>query len=332
LKKSGFLLFLRWLFWGFARFFLLRLPVGPALLTGRVFGYISCLLLTKRRHILFHEYANLFPDSPPREIKRIVRGSFVLSAMNEVDHMRHSTLTAANIGQIIEIEGLPALDASLSRGKGVILAVSHFGSHLQIMPALGFMGYDIHQVAGEWNPAASKAPNDPISQFLVRRLRSMRIRYSGSKLPAKIIAVKQGGYPRALLECLRNNGILAVAMDGKDAGTLTGVPFLRYIDYPFASGPANLALRAHAALHPVFVVRRQDGRNKVIIEKEIVLELKGSKDETIRWNTGRIVAVMEEYIMRHPAHYGPELFLMEPGRTMKGPDRDAGAVGGCACA
>jgi KDO2-lipid IV(A) lauroyltransferase len=306
-------IFFQWLIWCPARFFLLRAPYGAALFAGRIVGSISYFLLSKRRNALSDEYKCIFPNKAAVDIKNIVKENFMLLPMDQVDYVYHGRLDSENVEQMIEIQGLPALDESLKRGKGVIMLTFHFGCHLQIMPALGFRGYKVCQVAREWSPSISGAGN-PAARFLAKRLFAIRTRHSGSRLPAQIIPIKHGGFPRALFECLRKNGILVVAMDGGGIGSHTDISFFHMKGYPFAAGPLKLALRAHAAVHPVFIVRQENWRNRAVIGEEIVMERRESEEETIRWNARKVVALLEKYVADYPAHYGTELLSTRPSR------------------
>jgi KDO2-lipid IV(A) lauroyltransferase len=300
--------FVRWIIWGPVRWVLSLLPYHVALSIGKIVGFVSYFLLSGKRRVLFEEYRIIFPDKGNAAIGRIVRDAFILWSMNEIEYLLHGKIDSNNVQDIINVEGLSLLDESLKRGKGVMLATFHFGCHLQVMPGLGFRGYDISQVANEWTPAINQAAGNPVSRFWAERVYRIRLKHSGSKLPAKVIPVRTGSFPRPLFDFLHKNGVVVIALDGRDVGKLIQIPFLHYKACPFAAGPINLAMRTKAAVHPIFIVREENGRNRIIIEREIALEQKQSREETVAHNTRKVIEVLEAYMLQYPAHYGMELF------------------------
>lgn len=303
--------FLRWLLWGPVRWGLARLPQRRVLTIGRLVGRLSTRVMGGRRRILAGEYARMFPEKSEAEVRGIVRDAFVLRSMTELEYLLHGQLTRARCIAAMDVDGLPRLDASLRRGRGVMLIIFHFGAHLQIMPALGFRGYPIHQVANQWTPAIDRAAGNPLSRFWAERVHRLRVKHSAANWPVKMIFVAPGSSPRPLFDCLKQNGILIVALDGRDVGQLVQVPFFHHAAYAFAAGPMDLALRTRAAVHPVFIVRDAAGKNTLVIEDEVPLADAEAADKQARIvaQTAQVVAVLERYVRRYPSHYGMEILF-----------------------
>lgn len=300
--------FLRWLIWGPLSPVVNKLPFSTALSLGKLIGAISHIVFKGRKNILKVEFDGMFPEKSNKEIDRIVKKTFLLRSMAEIEHLLHNRLNSKSINEIVDVEGLEYLNHSLNKGKGVILATFHFGAHLQIMPALGYREYKVNQVASEWQLEDDGwRKGCKASTYLSNRLFRSRLHHSGNKLPANIIPIGTGRSVRPLFKCLKRNEILVIAVDGRRAGNLAAFPFFQHKAYWFATGTVDLALRTGAPIHPTFVVRQENKNSKLVIEKEILLKRSGNEYEKVTHTTGQVVKVLEDYVKQYPCHYGMEI-------------------------
>ena len=250
----------------------------------------------------------MFPEKDEPEIKEIIKNTFLLRSMTEIEETLLQKLTLENINQVINMENSEYLEKSLSNGKGVILVTFHFGAYLQVMHTLGISGYKVNQVAAKWRPKRNTDSDSKACGYWADKLHRARLKYSGDHIPANVIAVDSNSQMRPLFRRLKNNEILIMALDGREVGNLVKVPFFHYENYWFASGPVSLALRTGAAMHPIFIVR-QNNKNQLIIEKEIHLDTAVNNDEAIVHNVRKLVKLLENYVRRYPSHYGMHMFF-----------------------
>jgi len=63
------------------------------------------------------------------------------------------------------------------------------------------------------------------------------------------------------------------------------------------------AQRTKAAILPVFTVREEDGRQRIIFEREIVCEDADASDAAVAQCVQEITAVIEAYVRRYPSQW-----------------------------
>lgn len=275
---------------------------------GTVSGYLAYIFLWKRKSILKEEYSQMFPEKSGSEINKIILNYFILRSLIEIEETLCTQINKDNIEHIVKITNYEYLDEALNFGKGVILATFHFGPHLQIMPAIGFRGFKVNQVAVKWKGERKDTESEPPPGYIAEKLFQARIKHSGNHFPSNMIPLEKNSSPRPLFRCLKNNEILIIALDGREVGNILDIPFFNHRSYRFAAGPVSLALRTGAPIHPVFVVKHCGGKNELIIEKKISIEASEDKQKTIIANSQKIITVLEKYVNQYPCHYGNEIF------------------------
>ena len=260
-------------------------------LTGALVGDFVYYFNKKKRDRARREIAKLFGDAfESRRLIYITKRSFLNHYMRQVETLYFGALTKKKIDQIMQVEGLENLNKAMSKGRGVVLLLSHFGSFLLPLPYLGYRGYRINQVTGIQRHG---------SRFS-EKVWEWR-RREASKLPVKFIQV--GKILRPMYEVLGKNEILAIAFDGRDGSKWVPVKFFAGKAL-FSSGVFELARRTGAVIIPTFVVR--DGRNchKLILEQPFRLsnEADGKRGATI--DTKNFARIFAEYVNKYPCHFG----------------------------
>lgn len=314
---------LKLLLWGPMHFVVVRLPYATAMRLGRLIGLVAHGLMGSRRQLMQAELARLFPTATPTELHARVRDSFAQQGMAELENTLHGTFTPANINDRIRVQGLDRLDASLKKGKGVLLATFHFGAHLQVMLALGHRGYAVNQVAFAWNAAVLGKTGRPLRDMVAGWLHRARRKHSADTLPANIIPLSPDSSVRPVIRCLQQNQIVILAVDGRHIGRLEAFRFLGREAYSFSPGVGELALRLGVSVHPIFMIRDADLRNTLVIEEAIAAD--PSTAPTGRDYTALLVGRLEQQVRQHPDHYGMEV-LFERRRQIR--EQQQGAEGG----
>ena len=170
------------------------------------------------------------------------------------------SLNKRKIDQIINVTGLKKIDSVQSKNRGVILLISHFGSNKLVMPALGYRGYKINQIAGnpkEW----IRILGDELTPFS-KNIFELELK-NEQNLPAKFIYVFKSMRP--IFNHLKNNEIVCMAIDGGGGTKKEKISFLGR-EAMISAGPFRISQKTGAAVLPAFVVRQEDDTHKLIIE------------------------------------------------------------------
>ncbi|CAK8716581.1 hypothetical protein KKHLCK_05710 [Candidatus Electrothrix laxa] len=243
---------------------------------------------------------HLFPEKDTKQIQNLAKETIQQLCLADFENTLIEKLIAEGYYKKDNVVGLNNLNAALKKGKGIILVISHFGPHLQVIPALGFRGHTVNQVSNklyESNNSQSKVG------FFEKLYRSSSLKNNGRYLPVKMIKV--GTYMRPLFDHLRNNEIVIAAIDGKTGGKTLYFKLLGCKSYPFSTGPFSLAYKTGAAIVPSFTVRGKDDSISIILEKEIVIDRNSTdKEAEIVKCTSSFVTLLEKYLTKFPDHCG----------------------------
>ncbi|MFQ5684113.1 MAG: lysophospholipid acyltransferase family protein [Candidatus Binatia bacterium] len=184
----------------------------------------------------------------------------------------------------ISLMGQEHLAAALARGKGVIVLSAHLGNFFLVGTRLAFEGY-------------------PTSVLLnVRQgghVLHLMDDYLG-KIGQKAIHAKPRPQAlRQLVRVLRGNELAVVIADEYRSGEGIRVPFFGHTVLA-RRGPATLALRTGAAVLPIYLIRQENRRLKLIIEPEIEILRSGRIQEDVEENTLRITRWLERTVRSYP--------------------------------
>ncbi|MBN2373241.1 lysophospholipid acyltransferase family protein [bacterium] len=300
-----------YLFWRLTQFFV---PLAPVSLLYYVSGILGRMLyFTGRKRRRQTEYAlKRFPglSLSGDYLRRIVKESFIENCRFQMETLLYPHLNKRNIEEMTAIAGIDRLKRVLEDGKGAILLLSHFGNNEIIMPALGYRGFRISQIADRHPPGDLKDAARPTSPL---RIRNMSMRFNRQDaLPCRFIPAR--GPARDAVRTLRDNGILMVTGDGRIGKRFMEFPFLGLMAR-FLTGPVKMGIRNGSPIFPVFTLRNKDNTSRIVIMNRI--DMDGDVDSTeearIRGCLSAYVAALEGYIKRYPANYAKYLWQMSLG-------------------
>lgn len=103
-----------------------RLPHSGRLALGRTLGCLSYALARQRRYISATNIALCFPELNARQQKRLLFDTFIENGIGLIETATGWTRNPADFRHMLKLIGLPALEAALARGKGVLLLGAHY--------------------------------------------------------------------------------------------------------------------------------------------------------------------------------------------------------------
>ncbi len=185
---------------------------------------------------------------------------------------------------LVSAQGLEILDRALAQKKGVIAVVSHFGNWELMGGWLSLNGYP-------GGGMARKIYYEKYDKLLMDIRKRMKIQ-----------AIDRDGGAHGALKALKRNQVLAFAVD-QDVETVDGV-FVEFFGHPAftPTAPVRFALSTQAPIIPLFIVRNAM-RHRIFVEPPVPLTQTGDKEEDVRMNTQKWVAIQEKWIRQYPSQW-----------------------------
>ena len=298
----------RWFYWFPLRWLVQCLPLWVNHFVGSVSGIFMYWTAKGKKREVFEGIRGIFGESLDQEaIKNIAKRTFDHRGKDAIENLLCCRLDKKVMKKMIIWEGLNNLEEALSLGRGAILMHGHFGNEELIMPAVGFQGYRMNQLASRWRPDAIDGRLFSIPNLVRKKIFELKIG-TREKYPVKFIYIDNS--LREVFECLRRNEILTVAMDGREGSKWISVEFLGKKGV-FSPGPMHIALRTKAPIIPVFILRDKGYGHRLIFHRAFGVEKTGNRKRDILYNTQRFVYLMEGYIRKYPCHYMKMFWVKE---------------------
>lgn len=262
------------------------------------------LLAHEKRAKTYRGLRYIYPHAASRDLNRMVRQTFQNYALNSIEVFYYPKLNPEKIKDMVQYQGLDILATALPQGHGVILTHGHFGNEEFLMPALGYAGYNLHQIGSRWQPPQITEKG---WGKIVNRIRNKafekRIEYR-EQLPVTFHYIDKT--LRSAIRVLQQNEVMLFAADGRESAEWLELEFLGQKAL-FSPGLARFARLTHAVVLPVFLVRKPNYQHQLIIEQPI--DITEKDDETV---IKEFVAILESYIRRYPEHYAKVYWLDSP--------------------
>lgn len=300
-------IFFRWLYWFPYRFLIQATPLRVGYFFAPSIGLFVDIIHIKKRNKLNEGIRFLgYGEDMVRIIRRDVFKNLVVNGM-EVFHFQR--LNKKRISDMISYEGLENLNTALKRERGVILLHAHFGNEELLMPALGYLGYRVNQVASRWNKTNESDTGIPrLLNWVDGYAYKKKIGYREG-LPVNFIYVDR--YLRGIYRVLKNNEILLLTSDGREGNDWLEVKLCGKTAL-FSPGPMRIAFRSNATVLPIFIVREEDKTHRIIIHKPLELNRTGNRDTDILDNTQSFADILSNYIIKYPDHYFKVFLIDKP--------------------
>ena len=279
------------LYWYPVRKLIQGLPHGLVFkLTGTITG-LAVLISFGVRKQLEAVVPEWFPGARfDREVKEIVRRSIANYTGRLLEEMYLGSITKEQIEKMVTVTGRENLETSVKRGKGTIILLSHFGSFLLPLPAIGFMGYRVSQLAG---PPILKGQR-PIQERIFKIKRK-----DLSGLPVTFL--RSDIHLKRAVNALKMNDLLAIAFDGREGDKWMEVNFLGRKAF-FSPGPIRMAQATGASIVPTFIIRQKDLTHRLIFEKPVVIGEALRNGPVSVSEMQKLADIFSDYFSSYPCH------------------------------
>ncbi|MBI5644260.1 MAG: lysophospholipid acyltransferase family protein [Deltaproteobacteria bacterium] len=296
---------IRLILWGPVRKTVSFLPPAFLVIIERLLAMIAYRLLSGRRELLLKELARCFGGKKGKAyIDRAVRDSFRIYVSSQIRLFYLPRLNSSNIARYISVEGLQYLDQELEKGKGAIILNPHFGPFMMIMPALGYRGYKLNQMALQGEPPWGAR------QGLDKKVYDMKFRSVEGNMPVKFINAASGTFSlREAIKALKNNEIVFYPSTGM-GGTVFHPVGLMGRRIMLSMTPFNAAKKTGASLLPAFVIN-EGAMIKLKIEKAV-------ESDTAEVGAEAYARILDEYVTKYPEHFAMYIYEVNKNIRMGG--------------
>jgi KDO2-lipid IV(A) lauroyltransferase len=233
----------------------------------------------------------------PTEIRALARRVFIMIGKNAGDVIWSFRITTRKAYEKIRvIHGAENVEAAYAKGRGVLFLTAHIGAFELCATEMAIRGYEPLIIGTPLKDAR-----------LTNLLWQQR-----SKLGAS--AIERGKETVRLLKTLKSGGTVAILID---QDTRVKSVFVDFFGKPCATpiGAAVLSLKTGAAVVPVFLHLRADGKQEINCYPEVELVRTGNEQEDIITNTQQFTSIIESEIRKYPEQW---VWLHERWKTQPG--------------
>jgi Kdo2-lipid IVA lauroyltransferase/acyltransferase len=263
-----------------------RLSFRSAGRVGASLGSIVFRLTNFRKAITLDNLSHAFPDKSADEIRSIAHGAFKNYGIAVVESLWTYDKSPEVLKQTVRLENREVIDKAMAMGKGVLLVSAHYGSWELLPSAVRLhIGHPYEMVAQRQRNARINALIDVA-----------RSRFDNVTIP-------MGVSSRHVLKALQEKKI--VLLLGDQSGPKEAI-FVNFLGRPAAThrGAAAFAVKTGAPIVMGFLVCQPDGTYVMTFQEVSRDNMDGmTQEEAIIELTRRHVAILEEWIIKHPDHW-----------------------------
>lgn len=235
----------------------------------------------KHRMITLHNLTRSFPEKDISEIKTIAKNSFRNLGIVAAEFFEVFNLTLDNVKNWADFEGSDAYERALARNKGLLFYTAHFGNW-ELAAAIFALRYQpVHVIY--------RLLDNPLLEdlFLAERSRT------GNKLLTK------GGVMGRVVDILNENKTVGILID-QNVSWREGI-FVDFFGRPACTTRrfTEIALQTGASVMPAFMIRKKDGRYRLVIKEAEVIRT-GDYDRDLLLNTQNFTTLIEEVVREYP--------------------------------
>lgn len=260
------------------------MPYDLLLFLGRILGNLYYLLIKKERE---RAVSQMMPalEVSEEEARKLVRESFVNLARNVLDILYMPNLNEGNLHEYIEIDHLERMQEAIAEGHGVVVLTGHVGTWEWLSAAFTLNGLPVTAIA-------KPQPNQQYTDLLNDLRATIHVEIF-SRGTSELLAAGRA---------LKKGKILGFLAD-QDAGP--GGAFIEFLGKTASTpmGPAVFSNKFHSPVLPAFILRRSDGRHRVVIGEVLRYEDTGDTDRDLYEFTRKMTKILEQVIRENPTQW-----------------------------
>jgi len=234
------------------------------------------LSAAQRRAALDNYGAALGRQRDDPEVARVARHAFQNYGRMLMDFLLLGSLSPAELMARVSVDSRDQLDAAISRGRGVIMAVPHMGSWDMAGSYAGALGYRISAVADRFPGSLNDAVVGTRQRFGL-----------------DVITLGRSAV-RAITNALHANRIVALLCDLEQGPGVSVRFFGRRAIVP--GGPAAFAIKTGAALMPACQFATAPGRYHIHLDPALTVNDGETKEAVMQ----RVIERFEDFIKERP--------------------------------
>ena len=260
------------------------MPYDLLLFLGRILGNLYYLLIKKERERAVSQMMPALKVSE-EEARKLVRESFVNLARNVLDILYMPNLNEENLHEYIEIDHLERMQEAIAEGHGVVVLTGHVGTWEWLSAAFTLNGLPVTAIA-------KPQPNQQYTDLLNDLRATIHVEIF-SRGTSELLAAGRA---------LKKGKILGFLAD-QDAGP--GGAFIEFLGKTASTpmGPAVFSNKFHSPVLPAFILRRPDGRHRVVIGEVLRYEDTGDTDRDLYEFTRKMTQILEQVIRENPTQW-----------------------------
>jgi len=201
-----------------------------------------------------------------------------------VEFLRFSRMGKDYIEKNVVVEGLENLKEALKKGRGAICFSAHLGNWEWGGAILAQLGFQISVIA------------------LAHKHRLVNNFFINQRNIKGVKNIPLGGSIRKSLRLLAQNELVGILSDRDFSNNSIPVEFFGKTAF-MPVGIGVLAIKARSPLVPVFVIRQDDARYRLIIGRVPEYSLTGNNKQDIEIVVKRATKTIEGYVKDHPEQW-----------------------------
>ncbi len=260
---------------------------------GRFFGTLEFFVDYKRRRRVTAKLHSFFKDEQSAAWRReMARRYFMRIRCDKMFYTIMDRIPRGKLMNRIKLIGRENIDNAMADGRGLYVALCHFGSHHIAGLMMALLGYELAGVRDQKESA-------------VRRYIQDRYRETFPEVSAMQMFTATS-FPRGIYRHLQNNKIVASLLDaerkrGEHTKTFPATIFGE--QRAFLIGPLQIAIRCGSTTLQGFVVSRRNFYYQLIVTESLIDPgTVVDEAETISHVVQRYADGVEAFARRHPDH------------------------------
>lgn len=260
------------------------LPEKLSLGIGKGLGSLAYNLVRSRREVALENLRLAFgTEKSENEIRSTAKRVFRNLGMTAVEFFRMSKMDQETLTKKVTLEGVEVLREVSNNNRGGFLLLAHLGNWELMAPYGRLLGLRVSVVA----KPIKKNP------WLDRFVTEIRERAGLEVIPTH-------GARRRLLRSLAEGRWIGILIDQR-AKRREAV----WVDFFGKKAPTTpalsvLAMRTGAAVVPVFMVRKDEGKHHLIFKEPVKIVDTGDIKRDIEANTEQMTQILESMIRQYP--------------------------------